>query len=64
LKIGLSAVLVFIGAKMLLDPHDREPKWFQLEIPTTVSLLTVAAILLISIALSITAAQREKRLNR
>src|SRR6267378_6602752 len=24
LKIGLSVVLVFIGVKMLLDPHDRE----------------------------------------
>jgi len=34
LKIGLSVVLVFIGAKMLLDPHDHEPKWFQFEIST------------------------------
>ena len=38
LKIGLSVVLVFVGAKMLLDPHDQPPQWFQLEIPTTVSL--------------------------
>lgn len=60
LKIGLSLVLVFIGAKMLLDPHDRPPRWFQIEFPTTVSLLVVAAILLISIALSVTAARREK----
>lgn len=60
LKIGLSVVLVFIGIKMLLAPHDRLPKSFQIEIPTTVSLLVVAAILLISIALSVTAAQREK----
>ena len=64
LKIGLSAVLVFIGAKMLLEPHGHEPKTFQVEIPTTVSLLVVAAILLISIALSITAAKREKKTNR
>jgi tellurite resistance protein TerC len=61
LKIGLSVVLVFIGAKMLLDPYGKSPQWFQFEIPTTVSLLVVAAILLISIALSVTAAQREKK---
>ena len=60
LKIGLSIVLAFIGVKMLLAPHDNSPKWFQIEIPTTVALLVVAAILLISIALSVTAAQREK----
>jgi TerC family integral membrane protein len=63
LKFGLSVVLIFVGAKMLLDPHGHEPKWFQLEIPTTVSLLIVAAILLIAIALSVTAARKEK-LNR
>jgi tellurite resistance protein TerC len=62
LKTGLSVVLVFFGAKMLLDPHGRPPRWFQVEIPTGVSLLVVAAILLISIALSVTAAQREKKL--
>ena len=60
LKIGLSAVLAFIGAKMLLDPHDHPRRWFQVEIPTGVSLLVVAAILLISISLSVTAARREK----
>jgi tellurite resistance protein TerC len=60
LKIGLSAVLVFIGLKMLVDPHGNEPKWFQIEIPTTVSLLVVAALLSISIVLSVTRARREK----
>ena len=45
LKIGLSVVLVFIGVKMLLDPHGLAPQWFQVEIPTGVSLLVVAAIL-------------------
>jgi len=60
LKIGLSVVLVFIGVKMLLDPHDHPPQWFQTEIPTALSLLAVAAILCISIALSVTAARREK----
>jgi tellurite resistance protein TerC len=60
LKVGLSAVLVFIGAKMLLDPHGREPKWFQVELPPSVSLMVVAALLLISMVLSVTAAQRER----
>ncbi len=60
LKVGLSIVLVFIGGKMLLDPHGYPQRWFQVEIPTSISLLTVAAIILTSIALSITAAQREK----
>src|SRR5262249_6582058 len=61
LKIGLSIVLVFIGVKMLIAPHGHAPRWFQLEIPINVSLLTVAAILLISIALSVTARQREQK---
>ena len=61
LKVGMSAVLVFIGVKMLIDPHHREPKWFQVELYPSVSLMVVAAILLISVSLSITAAQREKR---
>jgi predicted tellurium resistance membrane protein TerC len=60
LHVGLSAVLVFIGVKMLLAPHGPEPKWFQVELPTMVALEVVAAILLISIALSATAAHREK----
>ena len=60
LTAGLSLVLVFVGAKMLLDPHDHEPQWFQIKIPTVTSLLVVAAILAIAIALSITAARREK----
>jgi tellurite resistance protein TerC len=63
LKAGLSVVLVFVGAKMLLDPHDHAPQWFQIKIPTATSLLVVAAILAIAIALSITAARREKKTN-
>jgi tellurite resistance protein TerC len=63
LKAGLSIVLVFVGAKMLLDPHEAPGKWFQVEMPTGVSLLVVAAILLISIALSVTTARREKKFN-
>lgn len=60
LKIGLSFVLVFIGVKMLIDPHSQPEKWFQVEIPSSVSLLVVAAILATSIALSITAGKRDK----
>ena len=60
LTAGLSLVLIFIGGKMLLDPHDHAPQWFQVKIPTVTSLLVVAAILAIAIALSITAARREK----
>ena len=62
LKYGLSLVLVFIGVKMLIDPHDHNPpRWFQAEIPTAISLLVVAGILLVSIALSVIAGRREKR---
>lgn len=61
LKIGLSVVLIFIGVKMLLDPHGHEPKWFQIQISTAISLFVVAAILLISIMSSVTAALREKK---
>ena len=61
LKIGLSFVLVFIGGKMLVDPHGRTEQWFQVEIPSSVSLLVVAAILITAIVLSITAMRREKQ---
>jgi tellurite resistance protein TerC len=61
LKIGLSVVLAFIGIKMLLDPHGQEPRGGQVEIPTGVSLMTVAAIILIAIVLSVMVAEREKR---
>ncbi|MSU58673.1 MAG: TerC family protein [Pedosphaera sp.] len=61
LKVGLSFVLVFIGIKMLIDPHDAPEKWFQLEIPGGVSLLVVAGIIATAIVLSLTAARRETR---
>ena len=55
-------MLVFIGFKMLLDTHDRPtPYWFQIDVPTSISLLVVAGIILISIVASIAAAKREKR---
>lgn len=60
LKAGLSLVLVFIGVKMLLDPHDRPPLWFQVDIDIVPSLLIVAGIISISIAASVIAAWREQ----
>jgi tellurite resistance protein TerC len=60
LKAGLSVVLVFVGAKMLLDPHDHEPKWFQFEISTVISLLVIAVVLSSSITLSMVVAKKEK----
>jgi tellurite resistance protein TerC len=64
LKSGLSLVLVFIGTKMLLDPHDLPPRGIQIEIPTSVSLLVVAAIVLLSVLFSILAAHRDKTIER
>ena len=63
LKIGLSVVLIFIGAKMLLTPHGESHQWFQVEIPTAVSLLVIAGILTTAILASAIAAKREKRLT-
>jgi tellurite resistance protein TerC len=64
LKVGLSFVLVFIGIKMLVDPHaethalgEHDYQWFQMEIPTTVSLMVVGGILALSIVFSILGAR-------
>src|SRR6185369_15623073 len=62
LKVGLSLVLVFIGVKMLIDPHEREkPLWFQADISTSASLAVGAGIILASILLSVVVGRREKR---
>jgi tellurite resistance protein TerC len=62
LKYGLSLVLVFIGVKMLLDPHEGVPPLpFQVEIPISTSLLVVGGILLVSMVASAVAAQREEK---
>lgn len=61
LKYGLSLVLVFIGVKMLVDPHDHEPKWFQVDIPITIALSIVVGILLISIGLSMAFPERPRK---
>ena len=67
LKIGLSVVLVFIGVKMLLDPHAHEetgaaPKkfWFQVEIEPHISLTVVVSIILTSIVFSVIVARRQQ----
>jgi tellurite resistance protein TerC len=55
LKFGLALVLVFIGLKMLLDPHSEEGAghghryWFQVEIPSVWSLGIVGGIIGFSI---------------
>jgi tellurite resistance protein TerC len=59
LKAGISLVLVFIGVKMLIDPHDAVPRWFQHEIPDSLALATVLGIIGLSILASIIAARRE-----
>jgi len=61
LKVGLSVVLIFIGVKMIMDPHDHPPRWFQAEIPTSVSLAIVAGIIAASIVISLAAARSHKK---
>jgi len=62
LKYGLAVVLVFIGVKMLIDPHDNDhPRWFQADISISLSLLIVAGIISISILLSLIARWRENK---
>lgn len=64
LKYGLSLVLVFIGIKMLLAHHGDGPhKWFQVEIPISVSLGVVGGIIAISILISVISGWREKRVG-
>jgi tellurite resistance protein TerC len=53
LSYGLSAILIFIGVKMLVH------HW--IEIPPWASLLVIVALLGLSIAASLVAAWREKR---
>jgi tellurite resistance protein TerC len=62
LKIGLSIVLVFVGGKMLVDPHGDGPhKWFQFEVSTVISLVIIGVILGTAILLSIIATRRERQ---
>jgi tellurite resistance protein TerC len=59
LKAGISLVLVFIGVKMLIDPHDAPPRWFQYDIPDGLALLSVVGIIAVSILASMIVARRE-----
>jgi tellurite resistance protein TerC len=58
LKAGLSIVLVFIGVKMLIDPHGKPPEWYQFKIPTTLSLVIIAGIIIGSILISLVTAKK------
>ena len=61
LKIGLSIVLIFIGAKMLLPlVAARVPALAGLTISTAASLGVVVVILLVSIGISIAVSHRDK----
>jgi tellurite resistance protein TerC len=65
LKVGLSVVLVFVGLKMLFAPHGQGAHhWFQVEIPTWLSLVVIAAILITAILISVVATTRERKTNR
>lgn len=61
LKLGLSFVLVFIGVKMLIDPHEAEAKWFQYKIATNLSLVVIAGIILSAIVVSMLVSRYEKK---
>jgi len=61
LKFGLSLVLVFIGLKMVLDPHEHTPRWFQIDIPIWVSLVVVGSIILLSVICSVIAGRLDRR---
>jgi tellurite resistance protein TerC len=61
LKFGLSVVLVFVGLKMLVEPHHGEPLWFQIGISNGQSLAIIGAILGLAMTFSVAAARRENR---
>lgn len=61
LKVGLSVVLVFIGVKMLIDPHGGEAKWFQYKFSNIASLSIVGGIILSSVVASLLSSFRETR---
>jgi len=63
LKAGLTVVLVFIGLKMLLEPHgapEAEPLWFQMDIPTGLSLIVVGSIIVVAIVASVAVTSIER----
>ena len=62
LKVGLSIVLVFIGAKMFLglNPHAESQPWYRIHISTGLSLGAVIGIIAASIIASIVSARWRK----
>jgi tellurite resistance protein TerC len=64
LKYGLAVVLIFMGVEMLIDPHEKAPRWFQYDMPTSVSLLVIAGIILLSMIASVISARREKKRSK
>jgi tellurite resistance protein TerC len=59
LKAGLSIVLVLIGVKMLIDPHDNPPRWFQWDMPDNLALVMVILIIAIAVLASMIVKRRE-----
>ena len=57
----VGVVLVFVGGKMLLAPHGESHQWFQVEVPTPVTLLVIGLILGTSILLSLRAAAQKSK---
>jgi tellurite resistance protein TerC len=53
LKIGLSVILCFIGAKMLIEP------WFDL--PTMISLIVIGVVLFLSVLFSVLIKERPRK---
>lgn len=65
LKIGLSVVLVFIGAKMLIPlAQDQLDLWPNFKISTTVSLAVVLGIIFTSVAASMITAWQSKETKK
>ena len=61
LKYGLALVLVFVGVKMLIDPHTDTPHWYQAKLSTSLSLGIVVSILGTAVLISVAAARREAK---
>lgn len=61
LKFGLALVLVFVGIKMLLEPHGPSPLWFQLTIPNHLCLMFIAGVFALAMMISVAVARHEKK---
>ena len=61
LKYGLALVLVFVGVKMLIDPHTHTPQWYQSKLSTGLSLGIVISILATAVMTSVLSARLEAK---